>query len=193
LADIDPWAQVFGDAAICLRRFGRRYFADGDLLRDFCVAAGIDTRDLDLAQQPNNIGFDDSLMEAAYHLRDLFKGPHDVDFFEMAARWAGPAVQRSGISQQLNQAQREAVLKHFAARNAVLKQRFFAELSPDEPLFEPPRATRAPNSGQPCAQTPETAQIDLCLRLLYGAYQDITQLRQRLDALTAVTSLNNNP
>lgn len=184
LADLEPWARAFGDTAICLRRFGQAYFLGGDLLHDFCAAANIDTTDLELMQPPQNLGFNDTLMEAAYRLRDRFTGPHDIEFFEMAARWAGPSVCRRGASRQLNYAQRLAILEHFAAGNRALQHRFFPELPADQPLFEPPCDLQEPDSPP----SSERAQIDLCLRLLHGAYRDIRGLQRRLDQQEAAKS-----
>lgn len=75
-AMLDRWSAVFGREALVVRRFGRRYFQDGDLLRDFCCAIG--APDLDLAKiTPRN----ESLSaEAILFLREFNKHvPRIVD------------------------------------------------------------------------------------------------------------------
>ncbi len=171
---LQPWIDAFGINAITVRRFGRQYFENGDLLTDFCSSIDLDTSQLDLEIEQENAGLSDEVVEFAHVLQDLFETPHDSGLYDMVRRWGGESAKKSGTSALLNFPQRNAVLEQYADSNNKLKELFFADDEPSGRLFYPPE--------HPVGEPREDSNIDphseLMMRLIYGAYKEFGALHK---------------
>jgi hypothetical protein len=175
LADIEPWLEEFGASSITVRRFGRQYFRDGDLLVDFADAAGLDSAGLDFDVPSQNEGLSDEALAFAHALQDVFETPHDNQFYAMLRAWGGPGSRKGADSGLLSAAQRRALLTHYEQCNSEIKRIWYPDPEIPETLFDPPGPAGG-DSGAAPALNPEVA---LLMRLVYGAYQEIESLKSR--------------
>lgn len=174
LQAIQPWIDTFGMKAITVRRFGRQYFDNGDLLTDFCNAISLDSSQLDLEIEQENAGLSDEVVEIAHLLQDLFETPHDSGFYDMVRRWGGEGAKRTGPSELLNFHQRNAVLEQYADSNNRIKELFFADEKPSNHLFYPPKQ-QGDKRRKDADVDPHT---ELMMRLIYGAYKEFGALHK---------------
>lgn len=171
---LEPWIRTFGAQVIIVRRFGRQYFHDGDLLSDFCASCGLPSGKLDLTVEQKNTGFNDTVVDFAFALQDLFTDGHDNDFYRMISHLGGTATQKSGNSSWLNHAQRNALLSHYAESNKRIKDLFFPGSDIPDSLFEPPKRKTGPDP-RTSAVSPHS---ELLMRLLYGVYKELEAQRK---------------
>jgi len=175
LADIEPWLGELGASAITVRRFGRQYFRDGDLLLDFVDAAGLDPEGLNFDVPSQNEGLSDEALAFAHALQDVFETPHDNQFYAMLRAWGGPGSKKGADSGILSAPQRRALLTHYEHCNAELKRIWFPDPDVPETLFDAPGSGGSDTGASP-AVNPEVA---LLMRLVFGAYQEIESLKNR--------------
>ena len=166
---LTPWIREFGSDSITVRRFGRQYFEEGNLLADFCLAAGLPANLLDLDVPSENTGLSDAAVDFAFAVQDLFENAHDNDFYNMIRRWGGDAAQKTGDSSLLSITQRKALLTHFADSNKKIRDLFYADTDAPESLFDPPKG----KGIQSARKTVIDPHAELLMRLVYGAYKEM--------------------
>jgi len=135
---IEPWADAFGDDAIVVRPFSREQLLGGDVVADFCAAAGIEADGLEKLGQDANPSFDEALGRLAHRVRDVFDDQHDNRFYEVMVRLLGRASLKQGSgSSLLDLDTRRRIVGRYAEENEALKQRFLPDFG-EAPLFRPP-------------------------------------------------------
>jgi hypothetical protein len=135
---ITPWADAFGDDNVIVRPFVRDQLKDGDVVADFCDAAGLVPDGLTGLNRAANPSFDDALARLAHGVRDVFDGPHDNTFYEVMVRLLGKdALKKGSASSLLPLETRRRILARYRDENDALRDRFLPELN-DRPLFRPP-------------------------------------------------------
>ncbi|MGR9108595.1 MAG: hypothetical protein ACU843_16880 [Gammaproteobacteria bacterium] len=184
LADIQPWLEAFGAPAITLRRFGKQYFPEGELLRNFAAAADLDSGELDFDVPSQNEGLSDEAVAFAHAMQDLFESAHDNEFYAMLRAWGGPGARKGPTSSLLNPAQRHALLKHYEHCNAELRKLLIKDPNVPRLLFEAP----SQSAGTPVPSRGVDANSVLLMRLVYRAYQEI----QALKNTTPIEKSNDN-
>ncbi len=183
-SDVEPWLDTFGKQAITVRRFGRPYLLNGDLLQDFAAITGLEPEGLDFDVGEQNPSYVDAITDLAHSIQDVFHDIHDNEFYQMVVEWAGSAAFRKLPSQLLTAQQRNALLECYRESNNRMKAEFFPELG-DADLFEPVQMAGA-NPEQPGPVDPHMAMLT---RLIYGNYKEIAKLRKTLQTLERITDL----
>ncbi len=134
-AQLQRWSAVFGEEALCVRR----YVEDGPagwLFKDFLDVLGLDSAPFDIPAATINSGLNRSLLEFQRTINRLPLEPQDKrryhrELIELSARSAG-----SGLFDErplLDDAARERILQRYAEGNAEVSRRYFD----GEPLFPP--------------------------------------------------------
>lgn len=135
---ITPWADAFGDDNVIVRPFVRDQLKDGDVVADFCDAAGLDATGLAPLVRAANPSFDEALARLAHRVNDVFEGPHDNTFYEVMVRLLGKdALKKGSASSLLPLETRRRILARYRDENDALRDRFLPEMN-NRPLFRPP-------------------------------------------------------
>ena len=86
LALVERWSNVFGRDNIDVRQYGRKYFRDGDLLKDFCDACGIENFDRFVPPDEKNTALSAVAQAALLELNLHFPGRVDGKLNEFNRR-----------------------------------------------------------------------------------------------------------
>lgn len=135
---IQPWEDAFGHDRVMLRLFRRDKLHNGDVVDDFFHNLHLPQDGCIGLTGHSNRSFDDHIGDMAHRIRDVFRGPHDNEFYAVIARLLGEHAFKSGSgSHLLTLDQRTEFLQKYEASNDAIKRRFFPDMG-SEPLFEPP-------------------------------------------------------
>ena len=135
---IAPWADVFGDASICVRLFDRESLQGGDVVQDFLAQTNIDPQGLDLIKRAENPSYDEAVGRLAHRVRDVFSSPDDNRFYEVMLDLLGKSILKtSGASALLPLDTRHRIVARYASENDALQARFLPDRK--RPLFSPTR------------------------------------------------------
>ncbi len=172
-----PWEEAVGRERIILRRYGRHYLKDGDIVADFNSVTGIEVDGCEPLAMRINPSYSDALGRMASRVADVFEGFHDNRFYEALAYAIGDkAYQQGGMSTMFNYRQRMSIFDAYASGNEALKRKYFADLAPDEPLFEPP------DPSQVVALTHDeqmAEEHELLIRAVYRMAEKVRTLEAR--------------
>ena len=134
-----PWEETVGRDRITVRRFGKSYLTDGDVVSDFVSAIALNTDGCEPLAGFTNRSLDEALGRMASRVPDVFTGPHDNGFYEAFANVLGEeAFKRGNGSALFSYGQRLQILDTHAPGNDALKKKYFPDLPAGEPLFQPP-------------------------------------------------------
>jgi hypothetical protein len=135
-----PWELAFGQRCVHVRLFRRDCLRGGDVVTDFCHTAGIDTTGCTVASAEVNRRLDEHLSDMANRVRDIFKGVHDNEFYNVMTDLIGTAAYKRGSSSHFfTLEERYHILELYRTGNEALKRRYFPDLR-EAPLFEAPCA-----------------------------------------------------
>lgn len=120
-------SNVFGDDRIIVRRYGRPYFRNGDLIDDFCDAAGIPA--LPQGRQQANATYSAEALE--FFRQVNLRAPAPVKKRSIVKYFNGVQVPDPGRRLGLEQAVRGKIIARYADENRACAQRYLG----DEALF----------------------------------------------------------
>ena len=182
---IAPWEAAFGAKAIVLRPFRRDVLHGRDVVTDFLQELGLPQDGYDPPKGVSNRSFDEHLGDLAHRAQDVFKGPHDNDFYGVMVRLIGEKAFKSrSASHLLSLDERLALLSVYDEGNRALRDRYLPEFG-DRPLFDPPTPddVAVPTEAEKLA-----AENALLVRALYRLARLVDDLEkaQRGNAAEAV-------
>jgi hypothetical protein len=173
---ITPWEQALGAEKITLRRFRRNLLVNQDIASDFFQTMRLGDIYENAAGKTRNKSFNEHLGEVAGRVQDLFEGPHDNTFYDVMQRTIGEkALKPSSGSFLFTLEERRAILAAYEEDNAALKARYFPELGPDEPLFNPPSEKEVLKISE---DDKRKAEVDLLARAVYNLANRLTELEK---------------
>lgn len=166
---LEPWIEMFGSENIIVRRFARKYFVDGDLIKDFSMVVGVDSANM-TTKFTRNASFNDGVVAIASSVKDVFDGAHDNRFYQMIGEWGGEEVLKKHMSQLMSYEQKVALLKYYKKSNEKINRQFFDD---GESLFDPVnnKHTRLDTSAT------TDGRIGILARLMFGCYQETVKHR----------------
>ncbi len=163
---ITPWADAFGDDKIVVRPFVRDQLKDGDVVADFCDAAGLDSTGLSPLSRAANPSFDEALARLAHRANDVFEGPHDNRFYEVMVRLLGKdALKKSSASSLLPLETRRRILARYRDENDALRDRFLPHLN-NQSLFHPPTERNVLEKSDTQKTSEDIAMLTRCVYAL---------------------------
>lgn len=133
---IQGWETAVGEGHVTVRLFDRAEMVEGDLLRDFSHAIGLDPKSDDPEYNigNENPSFSDIITPLVAGNRHLFSGGHDNDFYNLVKDLTGDAYVEKRKTSLLSKAQRESVISFYEPINQRVCEKYF----PGRPrLFEP--------------------------------------------------------
>lgn len=124
---INEWQNAIGPGAVHVRIFDREEFVEGDLIKDYCACAGIDSSDEDVNTNVSveNISFSDAITDLITGAPSLFSGAHDNEFYNMIGSLTGrdfvPQKKVSLISRNT----RESIMYYYREENQSVCRNYF--------------------------------------------------------------------
>lgn len=133
---ITDWESVVGEGNVTARLFDPNAFAEGNLLRDFLDALGLDAT----SQEPEfeigtvNPSLSDIITPLVAGNRDIFKDSHDGEFQNFITSVMGEHYTDKRKVSLISRAQREAIMRHYEGINQRVCRAYFPNR---ERLFAP--------------------------------------------------------
>ncbi len=177
-----PWEEAVGRERIFVRRFQKSALVDGDVVADFLSVTGLQIHGLQPRRSLANQSVDEHLGAMAHRARDLFPSPHnpgpynDIEF----AMGRKPVKAYRG-SILLSFEARQSILAAYDESNRLLRERYFPDLPPAEPLFEPLRIEEVVTVTD--AERLQCQQ-DILFRSIVGLSRRVRSLEGRLQRLS---------
>lgn len=163
---IAPWADAIGDQNVIVRPFVRDRLKDGDVVRDFCDAVGIESEGLTPLARAANPSFDEALARLAHRVQDVFDGPHDNRFYEVMVRLLGKdALKKGSASSLLPLETRRRILARYTDENEALKERFLPDWGA-VPLFSNPSEASVLDVSEAKKTSDDIAMLTRCVYAL---------------------------
>ncbi len=133
---IEGWESVVGEGNVDVRIFEREDMVEGDLLRDFLAALGLDPKSEDPEYDVGNINpsYSDIITPLVSGNRGIFAGSHDNTFYNIVGGLTGQFYVDKRKVSLLSQHQRDSIVHYYEGIN----QRVCAKYFPGRPrLFSP--------------------------------------------------------
>ncbi|MGZ8406788.1 MAG: hypothetical protein ACXWVJ_02040, partial [Caulobacteraceae bacterium] len=135
-AMLTPWAEVLGRENIRVRRFGRDYFPNGDLIDDSLEVFGVDGAGLDKTP-PRNPSMDAKRLEFLRRVNKALDGRHEAERRRIAHRLQvtsdGERLGASRLARKALVADYRPSNKQVARTYLDLPGRLFTHPFPDDP------------------------------------------------------------
>jgi hypothetical protein len=171
-----PWEEAVGRDRITVRRYGSRYFRNGDVVDDFITTTALNSEGCTALRPTHNRSFDEAIGRMASRIPDVFKDIHDNNFYNTFVYAIGEKAFKSRKgSSLLSYQQRLEILDAYASSNGALKAKYFPDLPDSEPLFQPPDPADA------VTLTPEQQRDEehnLLIRAVYRMAEKLQALEQ---------------
>ncbi|MCV2891178.1 hypothetical protein [Ruegeria aquimaris] len=133
---IEDWESVVGEGNVDVRIFQREDMAEGDLLRDFLQALGLDPKSEDAQYEVGTVNpsYSDVITQLVSGNRGIFSNSHDNAFYKIVGSLTGKHYVENRKVSLITRDQRESILSYYDQINQRVCQKYF----PDRPqLFAP--------------------------------------------------------
>lgn len=160
---ISGWESVVGEGNVIPRIFERQSLPQGDVVRDFIETLGFSPDEFSLPEGDVNASFDNLITLLVQGRKDLFDGAHDEAFYRFVTPLQGE--RRSKSLSLVSRTQREKIIRHHAAGNEAIREKFFPE---KESLFSPLRHDKYQYSDEIDLRS---EQIGVLLEIVANAFK----------------------
>lgn len=124
---IQGWESVVGEGKVTVRIFDRTDMVEGDLLRDFAHAIGLDPKsndpEFDISNE--NPSFSDIITPLVAGNQHIFAGAHDNHFYKLVQELTGDAYVEKAKTSLLSRAQRDSIIAFYEPINQRVCERYF--------------------------------------------------------------------
>jgi hypothetical protein len=169
-----PWSAALPEARVIVRVFDRSRLVGGDVVSDYQDAAGLAAGEFERPPAgPVNASLNEIATRVAMRNRHLIGGVHDNELTDLLRRLGGPAAV-SAINTGLypDPAARRELLKHYAASNERVRERYVPAL-PEGGLF-PDTFDAPPAVG---AEERVERELDLLWSVAFGLARELRLAR----------------
>jgi hypothetical protein len=136
---LSPWLEDFGAQRMHVRRYGRAYLHNGDVVDDFFKLMQLPVDATDQKVGSINESNHESLIALAHRVQDCFTSVHDTTFYHVMNEALGETHRPPKTKPYLfDFPKRTEIMLAYAESNERVRATYFPELAQGTPLFAPP-------------------------------------------------------